>query len=52
MLKEMSFNFKCFQVIEGTFTLPESIISEKIQLSPIVTKTKWQKYNKLDQTPL
>jgi hypothetical protein len=48
--KEMSFSFKYFQVIEGTFTLPENFIPEKIQLSAILTKTKWQKYHKLDKT--
>ena len=48
--KAMSFNFKYFQVIEGTFTLPENFIPEKIDLSAILTKSKWQKYHKLDKT--
>jgi len=48
--KELSFSFKYFQVIEGSFTLPENFIPEKIQLSAILTKSKWQKYQKLNKT--
>lgn len=46
---DMSYSFKYFQVIEGTFTLPEKFIPEKIQISAILTKTKWQKYQKLNK---
>lgn len=48
--KERSFSFKYFQVIEGSFTLPENFVAEKIQLSAILTKSKWQKYQKLNKT--
>lgn len=50
--KERSFSFKYFQVIEGSFTLPTNFIPEKIQLSAILTKSKWQKYQKLNKTQL
>jgi hypothetical protein len=48
--KERSFSFKYFQVIEGAFTLPENFVPEKVQLSAILTKSKWQKYQKLNKT--
>ncbi len=48
--KELLFSFKYFQVIEGSFTLPENFTPEKIQLSAILTKSKWQKYQKLNKT--
>ncbi len=48
--KELAFSFKYFQIIEGSFTLPENFIPEKIQLSAILSKTKWQKYQKLNKT--
>lgn len=44
---ELSFSFKYFQVLEGTFTLPENFTPEKVQISAVLTKTKWQKYQKL-----
>lgn len=50
--KELSFSFKYFQVIEGSFTLPTNFIPEKIQLSTILTKSRWQKYQKLNKTQL
>ena len=46
----LSFSFKYFQVIEGNFTLPENFTPEKIQVSAILSKTKWQKYQKLNKT--
>lgn len=48
--EERSFSFQYFQVIEGSFTLPENFIAEKIQLSAILTKSKWQKYQELNKT--
>ena len=48
--KERSFSFKYFQVIEGSFTLPENFVPEKMHLSAILTKSKWQKYQKLNKT--
>jgi hypothetical protein len=48
--KQLAFSFQYFQVIEGDFTLPDNFIPEKIQISAILTKSKWQKYQKLDKT--
>ena len=48
--KSLSFSFKYFQVIEGNFTLPNDFIAEKIQIFAILTKSKWQKYQKLSET--
>ncbi|MCW8864023.1 MAG: hypothetical protein OQK09_15955 [Colwellia sp.] len=48
--KDLSFSFKYFQVIEGTFTLPDDFVAEKIQISAILTKNKWQKYQKLNRS--
>ena len=48
--KSLLFSFKYFQVIEGSFTLPENFAPEKIQLSAVLTKSKWQKYQKLNKT--
>ncbi|GAA6172454.1 hypothetical protein NBRC116592_21240 [Colwellia sp. KU-HH00111] len=48
--KSLSFSFKYFQVIEGSFTLPSNFIAEKVQFSAILTKNKWQKYQKLNKT--
>ncbi|WP_114325889.1 DUF6776 family protein [Candidatus Colwellia aromaticivorans] len=48
--KSLSFSFKYFQVISGDFTLPNDFIAEKIQVSAILTKSKWQKYQKLNKT--
>ena len=47
---ETSFSFKYFQVIEGSFTLPENFIPEKIQISAVLTKNKWQKHQVLNKT--
>lgn len=48
--KNVAFSFKYFQVISGGFTLPNGFIAEKIQVSAILTKSKWQKYQKLNKT--
>jgi cell division protein FtsB len=48
--KSVSFSFKYFQVISGNFTLPDDFIAEKVQVSAILTKSKWQKYQKLNET--
>jgi len=47
--KDRSFSFKYFQVIEGEFTLPDNFVPEKLSLSAILPKTKWQKYYKLNK---
>ncbi len=46
--QQLSFNFKYFQVVEGEFTLPENYIPEKVAVSAILPKGKWQKYHRLD----
>ena len=46
--KDLAFNFQYFQIIEGEFTLPEDFVVEKIALSAIMPKSKWQKYHRLD----
>ena len=48
--KDLSFVFKYFQVIEGSFTLPEGFIPEKIQISAVLTKNRWQKYQILTKS--
>ena len=48
--KDASFSFKYFQVVSGSFTLPDDFIAEEIQVSAILTKSKWQKYQKLNET--
>ena len=50
--KSLSFSFKYFQVISGGIILPNDFIAEKIQVSAILTKSKWQKYQKLNKTLL
>jgi len=47
--KDMSFNFQYFQMIEGEFTLPENFIPEQILVAAVLPKSKWQKYNRLEQ---
>jgi len=47
--KNLSFSFKYFQVISGDFTLPNDFVAENIQVSAILTKSKWQKYQKLNE---
>jgi len=48
--KDLSFSFQYFQIIEGEFTLPENFLPEKIDLSTILTKNKWQKHQRIDET--
>ncbi len=48
--KNLSFSFKYFQVISGGFTLPNGFVAEEVQVSAILTKSKWQKYQKLNKT--
>jgi hypothetical protein len=50
--KELSFSFKYFQIIEGEFTFPENFKPEKVELSTILPKNRWQKYHKLDASYL
>ncbi len=48
--KSRSFSFKYFQVIEGVINLPENFKPEKVDVSAILPKGKWQKYYRLDET--
>ncbi|NTS78392.1 hypothetical protein HR060_16185 [Catenovulum sp. SM1970] len=42
------FSFKYFQVIEGEFEIDPVFKPERVQVSTIIPKTRWQKYNKVD----
>ncbi|NQY62111.1 MAG: hypothetical protein HRT38_00055 [Alteromonadaceae bacterium] len=48
--KELSFNFKYFQIIEGEFTLPEGFTPENIKVSVILPKGKWQKHRRVNES--
>ncbi|MEW6989137.1 DUF6776 family protein [Colwelliaceae bacterium 6441] len=50
--KQLSFNFQYFQIIEGEFTIPDDFNPEKILLSAILPKNKWQKYKRVDENYL
>ena len=47
--KQRSFSFQYFQIIEGEFTLPEGYKVDQIKASAILTKSRWQKYFRLDK---
>jgi hypothetical protein len=47
--KDLAFSFQYFQLIEGDFTLPQGFIVEKIEVSAVLPKGKWQKYHRLDE---
>ena len=46
--KDLKFSFQYFQIISGTFTLPEDFSPETVLVSAILTKSRWQKYLKKD----
>jgi hypothetical protein len=48
--KDLSFSFKYFQVISGNFNLPNDFFPENVHVSAILTKSKWQRYQKLNET--
>ena len=48
--KDLSFSFQYFQNISGELTLPENFIAEKINVSAILPKSKWQAYNRIDES--
>jgi len=50
--KSTTFSFKYFQVLNGEFTLPEGFKPEKVQVSAILTKSKSQKYTKIEKSVL
>ena len=48
--KDLSFNFQYFQIIKGEFDLPKGFKAEQLLLSVTLPKSRWQKYNRLDET--
>lgn len=46
--KAMGFSFQYFKVIEGEITLPEDFVAEEVDVSVVLPKGKWQKYQRLD----
>ena len=50
--KNAAFSFQYFQVISGEFTLPADFKPEEVQVSAILTKSKWQKYAKKEKSIL
>jgi len=48
--KDLKFSFQYFQIISGEFTLPENFIPEKILVSAVLAKSKWQKYAKKEKS--
>lgn len=50
--KDLKFSFQYFQIINGQFTLPSNFTPERILVSAILTKSRWQKYAKKDKTVL
>jgi hypothetical protein len=48
--KELAFSFQYFQLINGEFTLPKGFIVEKIEVTALLPKGKWQKYHRLDKS--
>ena len=46
--EELSFSFQYFQIISGELTLPEKFVPETIKVAAILPKTRWQKYNRID----
>jgi len=47
--KELVFNFKYFQMVEGEFTLPKDFKAEQVSVIATLPKGKWQKYHRLEQ---
>lgn len=50
--KELSFSFKYFQIIEGEFTFPKGFTPEKVALSTVLPKGKWQKGSQINENYL
>jgi hypothetical protein len=47
--KSLTFSFQYFQIIEGDFTLPENFTPDSYTVSAILTKSRWQKYAKIEE---
>jgi hypothetical protein len=48
--KDLSFSFQYFQIVEGEFTLPENFLPEKLELSTILPKNRWQKHQRINES--
>jgi hypothetical protein len=48
--KQLSFNFQYFQIIQGELTFPDNFRPEKVELSAILPKSKWQSYQRVDES--
>lgn len=48
--KDLSFSFQYFKNINGNMMLPEGFVPESISVSAILPKSKWQKYDRVDQS--
>ncbi|WP_286234665.1 DUF6776 family protein [Thalassotalea sediminis] len=48
--KQLGFSFQYFQIIEGELTLPEHFSPDQIELSAVMPKSKWQAYQRIDQS--
>ena len=48
--KDLSFSFQYFQTINGELTLPANFIPETVNVAAILSKGKWQKYNRIDKS--
>jgi len=49
---QLSFSFQYFQIIEGELTFPENFHPEKIALAAVLPKSKWQAYQRIDESYL
>ncbi len=47
--KSLAFSFQYFQIIEGDFTLPKNFIPDSYIVSATLTKSRWQKYAKIEE---
>ena len=47
--KSLAFSFQYFQIIEGDFTLPKNFIPDSYMVSATLTKSRWQKYAKIEE---
>ena len=48
--KDLAFSFQYFQLLDGEFTLPDGFVVEQIEVSAILSKSKWQKYHRLEKS--
>ncbi|NMP31899.1 hypothetical protein HII17_10005 [Thalassotalea sp. M1531] len=48
--EQLSFSLKYFQRIDGDFTLPEGFVPESLEIKAVLPKSRWQKFNELNQS--